>query len=126
MAAPTVPPLTPLGDSAASSGRASRSASGSGGSKQDCNVQVVCRFRPAREKDPFRWFEASHDSSQVNIRTPERMLDFAFDRVFTESSTQADVYKSVRHVVLAVMEGFNGTLLTYGQVRLVPIDCCFE
>lgn len=55
--------------------------------------------------------------SQVNVRTPERVLDFSFDRVFTASATQADVYASVRHVVLGVMDGFNGTLLTYGQVR---------
>lgn len=56
--------------------------------------------------------------SQVNIRTPERVLDFAFDKVFHGGAAQADVYESVRHVVLGVMDGFNGTLLAYGQVRL--------
>lgn len=49
------------------------------------------------------------------MRTPERLLNFSFDRVFTASATQAVVYASVRHVVLGVMEGFNGTLLAYGQ-----------
>lgn len=49
------------------------------------------------------------------MRTLERSLDFSFDRVFTVSATQAEVYASVRHVVLGVMEGFNGTLLAYGQ-----------
>lgn len=66
MAAASVP-VTPLGDSAAPSSRASRSASGSGGgsSKQDCNVQVVCRFRPAREKDPFEWFQCVVEQVRV-------------------------------------------------------------
>lgn len=45
MAAPNPPPLTP----------SSRGGNGSKGR----NVQVVCRFRPAREKDPFAWFDAS-------------------------------------------------------------------
>jgi kinesin family member 5 len=53
--------------------------------------------------------------SHVNVRTPERALDFSYDRVFTSGATQADVYASVRHVILGVMDGFNGTLLTYGQ-----------
>jgi len=53
--------------------------------------------------------------SQVNIRTPERMLDFNFDSVFHSGATQGEVYASVKHVVLGVMEGYNATLLAYGQ-----------
>lgn len=157
---PSVPPLTPLGDSAATTSTtialelSSPSAAPQiAGSKDCCNVQVVCRFRPAREEDPFAWVGCSDDGvcvsigvgwwhvhiqlaprnrpksicsnlkSQVNIRTPERMLDFAFDKVFHCGATQADVYESVRHVVLGVMDGFNGTLLAYGQVRMSGGDC---
>ena len=54
----------------------------------------------------------------MNIQTPERVLDFAFDKVFHGEAAQADVYESVRHVVLGVMDGFNGTLLAYGQVGM--------
>ncbi len=43
----------------------SRTASGGG---KEGNVQVVCRFRPAREKDPFAWFEASEE--QVRVVAP--------------------------------------------------------
>lgn len=42
-------------------------------------------------------------------------MDFSFDRVFNATSTQADVFSSVKHVVSGVMEGYNGTLLAYGQ-----------
>ena len=54
--------------------------------------------------------------SQVKVRSPDRtVLDFTFDRVFTASTSQADVYESVKHVVRAICDGYNGTLLAYGQ-----------
>jgi len=84
------------------------------------SIQVVCRFRPAREKDPFEWYKAVDKQGAVQVNTPERALDFGFDRVFDSQTTQADVYDSVRHVVLGLLDGFNGTLLAYGQTgRLV-------
>ena len=56
----------------------------------------------------------------MQVRTPERYMDFSFDKVFDgESTTQADVYASVRHVVTGLMEGYNGTVFSYGQVRLL-------
>ena len=79
------------------------------------SIQVVCRFRPAREKDPFEWYKAVEEQGAVQVNTPERALDFGFDRVFDPQATQADVYDSVRHVVLGLLDGFNGTLLAYGQ-----------
>ncbi len=79
------------------------------------NIQVVCRFRPARETDPFQWHTASQEQGCVQITIPERRLAFGFDKVFDGAATQAEVYESVRHVVTGIMEGFNGTLLAYGQ-----------
>jgi len=79
------------------------------------SIPVVCRFRPAREKDPFEWYKAVEEQGAVKVNTPERALDFGFDRVFDPQATQADVYDSVRHVVLGLLDGFNGTLLAYGQ-----------
>lgn len=79
------------------------------------SVQVVCRFRPLREEEPFEWYKAVEDSGAVSVNTSERTLNFAFDRVFGSQATQADVYGSVRHVVLGLLDGFNGTILAYGQ-----------
>lgn len=43
-------------------------------------------------------------------------LDFAFDHVFTETSTNATVYEaSVKKLVTGVMEGFHGTVFAYGM-----------
>lgn len=86
-------------------------------------IQVVVRFRPAREQDPFEWYKAIEEQGAVQVTTPERALDFGFDRVFDSQATQADVYDSVRHVVKGLLDGFNGTLLAYGQTgRWVEIN----
>jgi kinesin family protein 5 len=83
--------------------------------RSQSNIQVVCRFRPAREKDPFEWYKAIEEQGAVQVDTPERALDFGFDRVFDSQATQGDVYDSVRHVVQGLLDGYNGTLLAYGQ-----------
>lgn len=62
-----------------------------------------------------------HAQKSVAIRNIGRDLDFQFDHVFGESSTQEQIFGAVRHVVQGVMEGFNGSLLAYGQVS--PLSC---
>lgn len=42
-------------------------------------------------------------------------MDFRFDRVFHNNCTQKDIFESVAHVVQGVLEGFNGSLMAYGQ-----------
>ena len=44
-------------------------------------------------------------------------MDFTFDRAFGSSCTQPQIYESVVHVIQGVMEGINGTVMVYGQVR---------
>ena len=47
-----------------------------------------------------------------------RAEQFTFDRVFAPDSRQQDVYEAVGAPVLhAVLRGFNGCILAYGQVR---------
>ena len=42
--------------------------------------------------------------------------DFIFDHVFDPDSTQEEVYESAAMpIVESVLEGFNGTILAYGQ-----------
>ena len=43
---------------------------------------------------------------------------FAYDFVYDRDSTQVEVYDScVRELVEGVFDGYNGTILAYGQVR---------
>lgn len=55
----------------------------------------------------------------MSIRNIGRDLDFQFDHVFGDNCTQEQIFDSVKHVVEGVMEGFNGSLLAYGQVSSV-------
>lgn len=43
------------------------------------------------------------------------MREFAFDEVFGIDTTQAGIFESVRYTLEGVLEGINGTILTYGQ-----------
>jgi kinesin family member 5 len=87
------------------------------------NVTVVCRFRPLNQKEKDMnekmCIEFGPDLKTVSIKslyegmTP---LSFNFDRVFNSDSLQKDVYEvAARPIVESVLEGFNGTVLTYGQ-----------
>ena len=87
------------------------------------NVTVVCRFRPLNQKEkdmnekPCVDFASDGKTvivkSQYDTMTP---LNFNFDRVFSPDSTQNEVYEAAaKPIVESVLEGFNGTVLTYGQ-----------
>ncbi|XP_061752221.1 kinesin-like protein KIF3B [Nerophis ophidion] len=88
-------------------------------------VRVVTRCRPLSSKE-----EAANSQSilelddklgQISIRNPKAPPDepvkvFTFDSVFGRESRQSDIYDdAVRPVVDAVLRGFNGTVLAYGQ-----------
>lgn len=55
-------------------------------------------------------------SVQVKMGAGKGPLDFKFDRIFGPATEQVSVYESVDHVIEGIMQGFNGTILTYGQV----------
>ena len=43
-------------------------------------------------------------------------IKYSFDRVFDPNSTQREVYdESIVPIIESVLEGFNGTVLAYGQ-----------
>ena len=45
-----------------------------------------------------------------------RILNFDFKRVFDENSTQSEIFqKSAVPIFEAVMQGYNGCIITYGQ-----------
>ena len=83
-------------------------------------INVICRFRPLNQREveisPLSC--ASFPSSTSVIITPQEQapLTFTFDRVFSPSSTQEEIYEfSGRPIVESVMQGFNGTVFAYGQ-----------
>lgn len=82
------------------------------------NTVVSIRVRPAEAGVPYKpW---SYSDQEKNIKStpgfPGPPLDFTFDHVFTESSTNAMVYESsVKKLVSGVIDGFHGTVFAYGM-----------
>lgn len=105
------------------------------------NFNVVIRVRPplSRELESAQALQdgvgshycsvyqlSSSDSTSITLCDAVETSDgrnavyaqqtFVFDRVFGEAASQEQVYEeSARRVVLSVLNGYNGTLMAYGQ-----------
>ena len=85
------------------------------------NVNVICRFRPMNELERTSGNEqvctfTSPTSLTFNSSREKNVYRFNFDRIFPPSSTQQDIYDfGVKGIIDSVLEGYNGTVLAYGQ-----------
>lgn len=87
----------------------------------DCkkNIQVVCRIKPliSKERDlnEVSSIEILNDRKTVRIRS-QMDSTFTFDNVFPAETSQKQLFDSIGlPTVKSVLEGFNGTILAYGQ-----------
>ncbi|KFO34548.1 Kinesin-1 heavy chain [Fukomys damarensis] len=81
----------------------------------ECNIKVMCRFRPLNESEVNRGdkyvAKFQGDDTVVIASKP-----YAFDRVFQSSTSQEQVYNDcAKKIVKDVLEGYNGTIFAYGQ-----------
>ncbi|GAA30509.2 kinesin family member 5, partial [Clonorchis sinensis] len=78
-------------------------------------ITVVCRIRPLNQTERMKSSATcvtfpSHNSVAVGGKT------YTFDVVLQPNATQLEVYeKSVKSIVLSVLNGYNGTIFAYGQ-----------
>ena len=85
------------------------------------NVKVIARFRPMNELEKTSGNEqvcvfTSPTSLQFNSTREKNVYHFNFDRIFPPSSTQEDIYSfGVKEIIDSVLNGYNGTVLAYGQ-----------
>jgi kinesin family protein 5 len=94
---------------------------GSGG-----NVRVFCRFRPLNERElnttenemcvTFK-NETTCAVMGINTKTGQQEpINYTYDHCFDTNCRQQDVYNTaVLPIIESVLEGFNGTILAYGQ-----------
>ncbi|ELW48455.1 Kinesin-1 heavy chain [Tupaia chinensis] len=81
----------------------------------ECNIKVMCRFRPLNESEVNRGDKyiakfQGEDTVMIASKPP------AFDRVFQSSTSQEQVYNDcAKKIVKDVLEGYNGTIFAYGQ-----------
>ena len=87
------------------------------------NIRVVGRFRPLNERE--RALEKSGVAASVRFGEGGRTVwvgpdagsgNYTLDAVLPPEATQQDIYNEASGLVDAVMQGYNSTLLAYGQV----------
>ena len=85
------------------------------------NVNVICRFRPMNDLEKTSGNEQICDFTSPTSLTfhssrEKNVYKFNFDRIFPPSSTQQDIYDfGVKGIIDSVLDGYNGTVLAYGQ-----------
>uniref|UniRef100_A0A8B9KVY7 Kinesin-like protein n=1 Tax=Astyanax mexicanus TaxID=7994 RepID=A0A8B9KVY7_ASTMX len=81
----------------------------------ECNIKVLCRFRPLNQSEIVRG-DKFLPVFQENDTVILGGKSFAFDRVFPTNTTQEQVYNScAKQIVTDVLGGYNGTIFAYGQ-----------
>ena len=85
------------------------------------NIKVISRFRPMNELEKSNGNEevaefTSETSLTFNSIRENHRIRFNFDRIFPPNSTQEELYNfGVKEIIDGVLDGYNGTVLAYGQ-----------
>ncbi|XP_068790506.1 kinesin-1 heavy chain isoform X2 [Struthio camelus] len=81
----------------------------------ECNIKVMCRFRPLNESEVARGdkYVAKFQGEDTVVIASK---PYIFDRVFQSNTSQEQVYNDcAKKIVKDVLEGYNGTIFAYGQ-----------
>ena len=79
-------------------------------------LQVFVRVRPPLAKEVKAEKAVIVSGSQsISVSSERDDVTCKYDRVFSESSVQTDVFDSVKPLLSNVLNGFNGCIFAYGQ-----------
>ncbi|KAL3161494.1 hypothetical protein ABBQ32_010369 [Trebouxia sp. C0010 RCD-2024] len=96
-----------------------RTVSGFDAKSQGERVKVVVRLRPPFPHETGGGVVVNKEQSSISVfreRSSVAQSEFEFDKILAEDSLQADVYQAaVQPVVEDVLNGYNGTIMAYGQ-----------
>ncbi len=74
---------------------------------KDDSIQVFIRVKPGESDESISY-------SDTEIRLDRHQ--FAFDKIFNPSTSQADIFDAVGHrLLLNTLDGYNGCVFVYGQ-----------
>ena len=86
---------------------------------QSQRVKVVVRVRPSLRDENGGAINIGEDQQSILLQSGRfatvNQHQFSFDQVLPPSSNQHEVFNCVRETVDDVMEGYNGTIMAYGQ-----------
>lgn len=86
-------------------------------------IQVAVRIRPVPESEAppqqtLNQFQIISSDQLVVKSCNNDVKSFTFDHLFDESATQTDIYEPVKPFIYRFFDGFNQSILAYGQVSL--------
>ncbi|XP_033753860.1 kinesin-like protein KIFC3 isoform X2 [Pecten maximus] len=85
------------------------------------NIRVFCRVRPKIQEDGNGVMSQSvvtydqDDDGLLHVINKGRSQTFEVDRVFTETSSQTEVFNEVQSLVTSCIDGYNVCIFAYGQ-----------
>lgn len=84
------------------------------------SVKVVVRCRPPSSTEKSAGIEnilsTDNDINEILLQFKATTRSYKYDKVFGQMSSQEDVYKdSALQIVNDVLDGYNGTVVVYGQ-----------
>uniref|UniRef100_H3AQU2 Kinesin-like protein n=2 Tax=Latimeria chalumnae TaxID=7897 RepID=H3AQU2_LATCH len=92
---------------------------GFGGVCQDLGkIRVFCRIRPFNKSEVARGSQCvvSHpDEYTITVESSRGLKEFQFDRVFSSTSSQENVFEDTSRLIQSAVDGYNVCIFAYGQ-----------
>ena len=92
-------------------------------------IKVAIRIKPesGERLKGFSFQNNSDGLSRIELIANGAKNEFFFDNIFREDSSQIEIFQVVcLPIINGVLEGFNGTLFAYGQVKISLLLLLFD
>lgn len=79
------------------------------------NIRVFVRVKPLGDQEQRNLVEIVENEVRVNDLDHKKMQTFDFEKIFSQYSTQLEVFEEVCPLATSVLDGYNVCIFAYGQ-----------